>query len=76
MKKQSFNGQEVEALLLMFGKDWQSKFKSLDGQNGRPTLSDCIHRALEKINAKQREDLVEYIECYLENMAKNSNVVS
>lgn len=64
------NRHEKEALLIMFGDIWRKKFDTLDGQKGRPTLSDCIDFALRRNNAKAREDLVEYVEAYLRDMAR------
>lgn len=64
------NRQEKEALLIMFGPVWRKKFWALDGQKGRPSLTDCIDFALRKLNAKAKEDLVTHVENYLSNMAK------
>ena len=61
---------EKEALLIMFGAAWQKKYWPLDGQKGRPSLSDCIDYALRKRSARAQEDLVDFLESYLTNMAR------
>jgi hypothetical protein len=61
---------EKEALLIMFGNVWQKKFWALDGQNGRPSLSDGIDFALRRINSNAKEDLIDYLENYLKDMAR------
>lgn len=66
----AFNRNEKEALLIMFGSAWRKKFWSLDGEKGRPSISDCLDFALRKSNTKAREDLVEYVESYLRDMAR------
>ncbi len=63
-------GNEKEALLIMFGATWQKKYWPLDGQKGRPSLSDCIDFALRKRNSKAQEDLVDFLENYLTDMAR------
>lgn len=63
-------GNEKEALLIMFGATWQKKYWPLDGQKGRPSLSDCIDFALRKNNSRAQEDLVDFLECYLTDMAR------
>lgn len=62
--------QEKEALLIMFGPLWRKKFWALDGQGGRPSISDSIDFALRKFNTKAKEDLVDYLEDYLSNMSR------
>ncbi len=66
----SFGSNEKEALLIMFGPEWRKKFWTLDGQKGRPSIADCIDFALRKRNSKVEEDLVNYLENYLTNMAR------
>lgn len=66
----TLNRNEKEALLIMFGNVWRKKFWPLDGQKGRPSISDCIDFALRKKNSRAQEDLVDYIENYLKDMAK------
>jgi hypothetical protein len=61
---------EKEALLIMFGPIWRKKFRSLDGQKGRPSIADCLDFALRKYNSKAKEDLVDYVEDYLTSMAR------
>lgn len=63
-------GNEKEALLIMFGPRWQRKFWSLDGQQGRPSIADCIDFALKRKNIKNKEDLVDFLEDYLDDMAR------
>lgn len=61
---------EKEALLIMFGPVWKKKYWALDGQSGRPSISDGIDFALMKFNQKAREDLVDYLENYLCAMSR------
>lgn len=61
---------EKEALLIMFGATWQKKFWSLDGQKGRPSIEDCIDFALKRRSLRLEEDLVDFIENYLSDMAR------
>ncbi|HXW53110.1 MAG TPA: hypothetical protein VEL47_03285 [Myxococcota bacterium] len=61
---------EKEALIIMFGQVWKKKFWPLDGQKGRPCLNDCIDFALKRLKAKSKEDLVDYVESYLRDMAR------
>lgn len=61
---------EKEALLIMFGPSWQKKYWPLDGQKGRPSISDCIDFALRKRSSRAEEDLVDFIEDYLSDMAR------
>jgi len=61
---------EKEALLIMFGPLWRKKYWPLDGQKGRPSLSDCIDLALRKRNTRSREDLVDFLEKYLTDMSR------
>jgi len=61
---------EKEALLIMFGPIWQKRFWSLDGQKGRPSISDCIDFALKRRKARAEEDLVDFLEEYLSDMAR------
>lgn len=63
-------GNEKEALLIMFGAIWRKKFWPLDGQKGRPSLSECIDFALRKKNSCVDEDLVDFLEKYLSDMAR------
>lgn len=65
----NIKGQERDAILLMFGPVWQRKFRALDGQEGRPSIADCIDKALMKPNGKAQEDLVSYLEKYLADTA-------
>lgn len=62
--------QQKEALLIMFGRVWQKKFWPLDGQQGRPSLGDCVDLALKRHNNKTRDDLVTYVENYLDSMSR------
>ncbi len=64
------NTKEKEALLLMFGHLWQKRYWSLDGEKGRPSLSDCIDFALRRKNCRIDEDLVDFLEQYLQDMAR------
>ena len=64
------NNKEKEALLIMFGHLWQKKYCFLDGEKGRPSLSDCIDFALRKRNSRAEEDLVDFLECYLNDMSR------
>lgn len=66
--------QEKEALLLMFGPMWQKRFWALDGQNGRPSLSQCIDFAMRRKNSRSEEDLVDYLERYLSDMSRRCQV--
>ncbi|GEM_PF-2385348 len=61
---------EREAILIMFGETWRRKFWPLDGQKGRPSISDCIDFALRKKNSHHQEDLVDFLENYLSDMAR------
>lgn len=61
---------EKEALLIMFGPSWQKKYCSLDGQKGRPSIAECIDFALRRHNSRAEEDLVDFLEGYLSDMAK------
>ncbi len=61
---------EKEALIIMFGNSWRKRFWALDGQKGRPCLNDCVDFALRKLNTKSKEDLVNYVEAYLTDMAR------
>lgn len=61
---------EKEALLIMFGNIWQKKFWALDGESGRPSIADCVDFALRKLNTNAKEDLVDYVEDYLTDMAR------
>ena len=61
---------EKEALLIMFGAAWQKKFATLDGEKGRPSISDCIDLASRKFNSRSKEDLIDYLETYLKKMAR------
>lgn len=54
----------------MFGPVWRKKYWALDGQNGRPSIADCLDFALRKRNSKAKEDLVDYVEGYLTDMAR------
>lgn len=65
-----FSAMEKEALLIMFGPLWRKKFWPLDGQKGRPSLSECIDFALRRKNTKAKEDLVDYVESYLTDMSR------
>ena len=60
----------------MFGSIWQKKFGVLDGKNGRPSLADCLDLALRKRNSKAREDLVNYVETYLKDLARRCEGIS
>ncbi|MCA9508546.1 MAG: hypothetical protein KC505_09010 [Myxococcales bacterium] len=64
------NNQEKEALLLMFGQLWRQRYWSLDGLRGRPSLSDCIDFALRKRKQNAEEDLIDFLEDYLNDMAR------
>ncbi len=64
------NMQEKEALLIMFGPIWRKKFSALDGQQGRPSIADCLDLALQKRSSKAKDDLVDFLENYLTNMAR------
>jgi hypothetical protein len=64
------NNNEKEALLIMFGSMWRKKFWSLDGQKGRPSIDDCIDFALRRRKSYAQEDLVDYIEDHLKDMAR------
>jgi len=68
------NHQEKEALLLMFGTLWQKRYWPLDGKAGRPSISECIDFALRKNNTNAQEDLVDFLELYLTNMAGRCEV--
>lgn len=59
-----------EALLIMFGPIWKKRFWPLDGQEGRPTLADCIEKALLKNTVKSNEDLVNYVENHLKVVSR------
>jgi hypothetical protein len=63
------NQCQKEALLIMFGQSWSKKYELLDGQDGRPSIADCIEKALYK-NTKQCEDLVDFVERHLSNTAR------
>lgn len=63
-------GKEKEALMIMFGTIWTKKFWALDGQKGRPSISDCLDFALRKRKIQAEEDLVDFVENYLTDMAK------
>lgn len=67
---QLISTKEKEALLLMFGHLWQKKYWSLDGEKGRPSLSECIDFALRRKNTRIDEDLVDFLENYLQDMAR------
>ena len=61
---------EVQALLIMFEKIWQKKFSMLDGQNGRPSISECVEMVLhQENNKKPQEDLIDFLENHLEKMS-------
>lgn len=64
------NHSKKEALLIMFGHGWSQRYCHLDGQDGRPSISDCIERALRKSNLKANEDLVDYVEKHLMSVAR------
>lgn len=64
------NNNTKEALMIMFGQSWQKRFWSLDGQNGRPSIADCIEKALSKNTIKANEDLVSYVEKQLLSNAR------
>jgi|JI10StandDraft_1071094.scaffolds.fasta_scaffold1876970_1 hypothetical protein len=64
-RKAELKPHEKEALLIMFGHMWQKRFWALDGQGGRPNLSQCIDFALKKRGASLHEDLVDFLENYL-----------
>lgn len=64
------SSHEKQAIMIMFGGLWKKKFTTLDGQKGRPSVSDCIDFALRRVNKKAGEDLVDYLEQYLFNMSK------
>lgn len=66
----AFNRNEKEALMIMFGNAWRKRFWSLDGEKGRPSISDCLDFALRKRSTRAQEDLVEYVESYLNDMAR------
>lgn len=70
ISQSSFNGQEKEALLIMFGPVWRKRFWPLDGLKGRPSVADCLDFALRKRSSKAKEDLVDYVENYLTDMAR------
>jgi hypothetical protein len=61
---------EKEALLIMYGPAWQKRFWPLDGQEGRPSIADCIDFALRKRNSRAQQDLVAFLESYLTDMAR------
>jgi hypothetical protein len=65
-----FSRNEKEALLIMFGPVWRKKFWPLDGQKGRPSLAECLDFALRRKNSRAKEDLVDYVESYLSDMAR------
>jgi hypothetical protein len=62
--------REKEALLIMFGSIWRKKFWALDGQKGRPSISDGIDFALSRLSSGAKEDLVDYVENFLKNMSQ------
>jgi hypothetical protein len=66
----NLKSQEKEALLIMFGPMWQKKFWALDGQGGRPSISEGIDFALRRLSSKAKEDLVDYVEEYLRDMSR------
>lgn len=66
----TINRNEKEALLIMFGQIWEKKFWTLDGKMGRPSIAECVDFALRRGGKKAREDLVDYIEKYLNDMAR------
>lgn len=66
----TLNRNEKEALLIMFGSYWRKKFSTLDGEQGRPSIAEAIDFALLKRNAKAKDDLVTYVEKYLQDMAR------
>ena len=70
MTSMRLDHNEKQALLIMFGKHWSKKFKTLDGQKGRPSIPDCLDFALRRLNSRAKEDLVGYLERYLCDMAK------
>lgn len=67
---ESFNHSKKEALLIMFGQSWSHRFGSLDGQEGRPSIAECIDKALEKNTLRAHEDLVDYVEKHLTNVSR------
>jgi hypothetical protein len=68
------NVNEKEALLIMFGPLWQKKYWSLDGQKGRPSISECIDCALKSQKAGAQKDLVSFLENYLSTMARRCDL--
>jgi hypothetical protein len=70
LKLSMCKSNEKEALLIMYGAKWQRRFWHLDGQNGRPTIDECIDLALQKQNPRSQEDLIAYIEGYLKYIVK------
>lgn len=62
--------REKEALLIMFGQLWREKYWPLDGLKGRPSLSDCIDFALRKRSSRAEEDLIDFLESYLNDMSR------
>lgn len=70
------DNRQKEALLIMFGHLWQQKYWPLDGLKGRPSLADCIDFALRKPNARAEEDLVAFLEEYLQDMARRCQTLA
>lgn len=62
--------QEREALLIMFGNLWQKKYWALDGQNGRPSINDCLDWAFKSKQINANEDLIDFLESFLQDMAR------
>jgi hypothetical protein len=70
VSSQALSTEEREALWIMFGTLWQKKYCSLDGQHGRPSINDCLDWALKTKHIKESEDLVDFLESYLADMAR------
>ena len=71
MNANNLEETEFQALLIMFEKIWQKKFSMLDGQNGRPSISECVEIALSQENTNPKEDLIDFLESHLEEMANS-----
>ncbi len=64
------NNSKKEALLIMFGHSWSKRYWSLDGQDGRPSIAECIDLVLKKETLSANEDLVGYVEKHLNSISR------